>query len=66
VMMHIAFAIRLFSTKLRKYDRTYEAIIVCRKIVLVVLKSNIFDMDCNEAKIKKDVLQVKKCSKVCL
>jgi len=39
---------------------------LCRKIVLVLLNNTIYDIDCNEVKTKERLLQVKKCSKVCL
>jgi len=32
--------------------------ILCRKISLVSVKSTLYDMDCNEAKIKERLLQV--------
>jgi len=45
--------------KLRKYDRTFEAKSVGRKIVLEDVNSTHSDMECNEAKMKQGVLQIK-------
>jgi len=45
--------------KLRKYDRTFEAKSVGRKIVLGAVNSTHSDMECNEAKMKQGVLQIK-------
>jgi CRISPR/Cas system-associated protein endoribonuclease Cas2 len=45
--------------KFRKYDTSFEAKSVCRKIVLGAVNSTHSDMDCNEAKKKVGVLQVK-------
>jgi hypothetical protein len=59
-MMHTAIMKRYNNdSKIQKYDRTFEAKSVCRKILLGTVKSTHSDMDHNEAKMKEGVLQVK-------
>jgi hypothetical protein len=45
--------------KFRKYDRTFQTKSVCRKIVLGAVNSTHSDINCNEAKMREGVLQVK-------
>lgn len=47
------------KAKFRKHDRTFEAKSVYPKIVLGAVNSTYCDMNCNEAKMKGGVLQVK-------